>query len=83
MQDLLIGAGCKIFMAQEAREANVKNGEIAEEDVEKMQLKEVSVEDLLPRSEIKIDLKSVEELLTGKRVLITGAAGSIGKEIVR
>ena len=83
IQDTLIGAGCKIFMAQEAKEANIKNGEITEEDIDRVQLKEVSVEDLLPRSEIKVDLKSVEELLKGKRVLITGAAGSIGMEIVR
>ena len=48
-----------------------------------MHLKEVSVEDLLPRAEIKVDLKSVREMLTGRRVLITGAAGSIGSEIVR
>ena len=48
-----------------------------------MQLKEVSVEDLLPRQEIRVDLKSVEELLRGRRVLITGSAGSIGSEIVR
>ena len=83
IQDVLIGQGVKIFMAQEAKEASVKNGELSEEDIENVQLKEVSVEDLLPRSEIKVDLKSVEELLTGKRVLITGAAGSIGMEIVR
>ena len=48
-----------------------------------MQLREVSVEDLLPRAEINVDLKSVENMLTGRRVLITGAAGSIGSEIVR
>jgi len=83
IQDVLIGQGVKIFMAQEAKEASVKNGELSEEDIETVQLKEVSLEDLLPRSEIKVDLKSVEELLTGKRVLITGAAGSIGMEIVR
>lgn len=83
IQDVIIGAGCKILMAQDAKEASVKNGELAEDDIEKVQLKEVSVEDLLPRSEIKVDLKSVQELLTGKRVLITGAAGSIGSEIVR
>lgn len=83
IQDVLINASCKIFFAQDAKEANVKNGELAEEDIESVHLKEVSVEDLLPRSEIKVDLKSVEELLAGKRVLITGAAGSIGMEIVR
>ncbi len=83
LQDELISLGCKIYMAQEAKEANFKDGEITDEDIESMHLKEVSVEDLLPRSEIKVDLKSVEELLTGKRVLITGSAGSIGSEIVR
>jgi FlaA1/EpsC-like NDP-sugar epimerase len=44
---------------------------------------EVSVEDLLPRDEIRVDLKSVEELLSGQCVLITGSAGSIGSELVR
>ncbi len=80
IQDVLINAHCKIFMAQEAKEANVQGGELTDESI---QLKEVSVEDLLPRSEIKVDLKSVGELLERKRVLITGAAGSIGMEIVR
>jgi len=46
-------------------------------------LKEVSVEDLLPRNEIKVDMESVGELLTNKRIMITGAAGSIGSEMVR
>ena len=83
VQDILIGAGCKIYMSQQAKEASVKNGVLSDEEVENMQLKEVSVEDLLPRQEIRVDLKSVEELLRGKRVLITGSAGSIGAEIVR
>lgn len=83
IQDELINAGCKIYMAQQAKEASIKNGELSDEEVENMRLREVSVEDLLPRQEIKVDMKSVEDLLTGKRVLITGAAGSIGMEIVR
>lgn len=83
LQDIFISAGCKIFMAQEAREASIKNGELSEEEVENMQLHEVSVEELLPRQEIKVDLKAVGELLEGRRVLITGAAGSIGSEMVR
>ena len=49
----------------------------------RMTLKEVSVEDLLPRAEIDIDLKSVAELLENKCILITGSAGSIGSEMVR
>jgi len=83
VQDVLIGAGCKIYMSQQAKEASIKNGVLSDEEVENMQLREVSVEDLLPRQEIKVDLKSVGEMLHGRRVLITGSAGSIGAEIVR
>ena len=83
IQNILIGAGCKIFMAQQAKEASIKDGQLTDEDIQGMQLDEVQVEDLLPRSEIKVDLKSVGELLKDRRVLITGAAGSIGSEIVR
>ena len=80
IQDLCIANGVKIYMAHEATEASVKDGEIQEDNV---RLKEVSIEDLLPRSEIRVDMKSVEEQLTGKRVLISGSAGSIGMELVR
>ena len=80
LQDILIGAGCKIYMVHDAEEARIKDGSITDEDV---QLKEVSVEDLLPRQEIRVDMKSVADQLAGKRVLITGSAGSIGLELVR
>ena len=80
IQDIFIGAGLKIFLAQVAKEMNVEG---TESDMNDMQLKEVSVEDLLPRDEIKVDMESVGKELTGKRVLITGAAGSIGSEMVR
>ncbi len=83
IQDIIIGAGCKIFMTSSAKEASVKDGVLQEDDITGMQIKEVSVEDLLPRQEIRVDMKSVEEQLSGKRVLITGSAGSIGMEIVR
>ena len=83
VQDILIGAGCKIYMSQAAKEASVKNGVLSDDEVENLQLHEVKIEDLLPRQEIRVDLKSVEELLRGRRVLITGSAGSIGSEIVR
>lgn len=82
-QDVLIKAGVKIFIAQFAREANVKDGELTDEDFAGVQMKEVQVEDLLPRQEIKVDMDSVGEMLTGRRVLITGSAGSIGSEMVR
>ncbi len=83
IQDVIIGAGAKIMMAQSAKEFNSGEMEMTQEDFSQMQLREVSVEELLPRDEIRVDLKSVEELLKGQRVLITGSAGSIGSEIVR
>ena len=46
-------------------------------------LREVEIEDLLPREKIEVDMESVGQMLTGKRILITGAAGSIGSEMVR
>ena len=79
MQDIFISKGVKIFTVHNATESAILNGEIQED----VQLKEVSVEDLLPRQEIRVDMKSVEEQLSGKKVLITGSAGSIGMEIVR
>lgn len=83
LQDLLIKSGVKIFIAQHAKETNMKNGDLTDEDFANMQLKEVQVEDLLPRSEIRVDMESVGALLHGKKVLITGSAGSIGSEMVR
>ncbi len=77
LQDLLISNGVKILMMENAKEWN----EEAESNIS--QIKEVSVEDLLPREEIRVDMKSVGEMLTGKKVLITGSAGSIGSEMVR
>jgi len=83
LQNLLINAGCKIFMTDSTREATVKDGQLTDEEIGHMELNEVQVEDLLPRAEIDIDLKSVGELLAGKCILITGSAGSIGSEMVR
>ena len=83
IQDCLIAAGVKIYMTQNAKELEVKDGQISELDLQDVQLKEVSVEDLLPREEIKVDMDSVQQELRGKRVLITGSAGSIGSELVR
>ncbi len=77
-QDLLIDAGVKIYIAQNAEVWNKL------QDVKaKVQLREVKIEDLLPRDEIQVDMVSVGALLSGKKVLITGAAGSIGSEMVR
>ncbi len=83
IQDTFVDAGCKIFITKGLEEVDVKDAKLSGNDIEAMPLKEVSVEDLLPRSEIKVDLKSMDNLLQGQRILITGAAGSIGSEIVR
>lgn len=78
LQDLLIERGIKIYIAQNAEEW--KNNQ---DPQGKVGLREVKIEDLLPREEIQVDMDSVGALLRGKRVLITGAAGSIGSEMVR
>ena len=83
IQDIIIGAGAKIYMAEGTKEMSPDDGELTDMDYGNLQLKEVSVEELLPRQEIRVDMKSVGELLQGKRVLITGSAGSIGSEMVR
>lgn len=72
-QDALLAEGIHIYMPT-TQEWN-RN--------EQQQLKEVSIEDLLPRDEISIDMESVGSMLHGKRILITGSAESIGSEMVR
>jgi FlaA1/EpsC-like NDP-sugar epimerase len=54
-----------------------------DEWTETLTVKEVQIEDLLPRPPIKINMQEIAENIEGKRVMITGAAGSIGSEIVR
>lgn len=83
LQDILIKAGVKIYMAQQAKEAFIKNGKLVEDSFQNVQMNEVSVEDLLPRSEINVDMDSAGAMLMRKRVMITGSAGSIGSEMVR
>ena len=53
------------------------------EIITKDKFKDIQIEDLLPRKQISIDLCNVANNLEGKRIMITGAAGSIGSEIVR
>ena len=53
-----------------------------EQGMKQEQLHEVEIEDLLPRDKIEVDLDAIGALLQGKRILITGAAGSIGSEMV-
>ena len=75
LQDMLIAEGVHIYMPC----ANEEWTPAAPDAT----LKEVSIEDLLPRDEISIDLKSVADTLHGKCILVTGSAGSIGSEIVK
>ena len=77
LQDYILSSGAKIFFSQNAVQWD-KN-QISGAPV----LNQVSVEDLLPRDEIALDMDSVAALLKGKNVLITGSAGSIGSEIVK
>ena len=78
MQNTLISTGVKIYMTISAHEMQVENGKLTDSSLADIKLKEVSVEDLLPRDEIQVDMNSVGALLRGKKVLITGSAGSIG-----
>jgi FlaA1/EpsC-like NDP-sugar epimerase len=75
LQNELINANIHIYIPQEEKEWT--------ESAESPQLKEISIEDLLPRDEIQVDLKSVCDQLRGKKIMITGSAGSIGSEMVR
>ena len=75
LQNAMLDAGIKMFIMPRAKEFT------GEENVP--QLQEVKIEDLLARDEIKVDLEAVGKMLTGRRILITGSAGSIGSEIVR
>ena len=74
LQRILTEAGVKIFMTEGYTEGDSHD---------QVRLKEVSIDDLLPRDEIKVDLEGVSKMLSGQRILITGSAGSIGSEMVR
>ncbi len=51
--------------------------------LQQTQIQKINIEDLLNRKSIEIDIANIQKELKGKRILITGAAGSIGSEIVR
>ena len=72
----LINNGIKIMFMPHAEEWDGKT------DIEQ-KLREVDIEDLLPRKKIEVNMDAIGELLKNKRILITGAAGSIGSEMVR
>ena len=83
IQDAILMGGAKILMAQNYIEMNPDDVESTAPDYANLQMREVSVEELLPRSEIRVNMASIGEFLSGQKIMITGSAGSIGSEIVR
>ncbi len=75
--DELIEKGIKILVMPHAREWDGKT------DLKLADLHPVNVEDLLPREKIEVDMEAASKLLHDNVVMITGAAGSIGSEMVR
>ncbi len=76
MADRLLANNIKMMTAPPLSEWNGQT-------LNRTQLKEIQIEDLLQRNPIEIDIHKVASHLEGKRVMITGAAGSIGSEIMR
>lgn len=75
--DGLIAAKIKIMMMPPAEEWDGKL------TISHTLLHEVDIEELLPRDKIEVDMEAIKKMLTGHRILITGAAGSIGSEMAR
>lgn len=75
--DDLAARGIKIMVFPNAKEWDGKS------DLDATSLRPVNVEDLLPRDQIEVDMQAASDLLKDNVVMITGAAGSIGSEIVR
>lgn len=73
----LISNNIKIMMMPQAEEWN------GQTVLQHQHLQEVDIEDLLPRNKIEVNMEEIKNLLTGKKILITGAAGSIGSEMVK
>lgn len=76
LQRMLTEMGVHIYMIPDTVEWDTQS-------LTSVQLKEVSIDDLLPRDEINVDLDEIAQMLSGQRILITGSAGSIGGEMVR
>ena len=77
MVDEILSSGIRIMMMSGGEEWDGKS------DLTHNQLHDVEIEDLLPREKIEVDMEAIGHQLKGRRILITGAAGSIGSEMVR
>lgn len=77
LQDLLLNLGVKIYMSSDTRIWT------PDDDYSNIDLKEINIEDLLPRTQIQVDMNAIGALLNGKNIIITGSAGSIGSEMIR
>ncbi len=77
LQDMLINAGVEILVVPQSQEW--REGD----ELRETQLKPIRIDDLLPRDQIEVDMPAIGKMLTGKNVMITGSAGSIGSEMVR
>lgn len=78
LQDILLSTGVRVYMMRTQTQA-IDDAK----DFSASLLKEIKIEDLLPRDQINVDIEKIGESLKDKRVLITGSAGSIGSEILR
>ncbi|MCD8030403.1 MAG: polysaccharide biosynthesis protein [Bacteroides sp.] len=76
MTDTLLASNIKLLTAPPLSEWGGQT-------LDHTQLKEIQIEDLLQRESIEVDIHKIASHLEGKRVMITGAAGSIGSEIMR
>lgn len=77
MTDMLLRAGVTMMMMPSPKEWDGKS------DLDHNQLREVDILDLLPRDEIQIDIDAIGNQLSDRSIMVTGAAGSIGSELVR
>ena len=77
MIDKLTAEGIKIMMMPKAQSWDGKL------NLRHQMMREVDIEDLLPRDKIEVDMDAIGKLLSGRTILITGAAGSIGSEMVK
>ena len=77
MLDKLIEAGITIYIVNQAVEWDEKSA------IPTSQLREFEIEDLLPRDEIQVDMQSMEAQIANYNIMVTGAAGSIGSELVK